>query len=232
MSVALVTGGSRGIGAAIVRALAGDEFRVASVYLGGDAGPADLSIESDVADFDAAEQTVARVVAELGGLDALICCAGITADRASWNMTEAEWDRVLDVNLKGSFNYCRAAGAHFRARSSGTIVNITSINGIRGKFGQANYAASKGGVIALTRTLARELGRYGVNVNAVAPGFVATEMTKDLPSEIVQAARAETVLGRLASVEDVADTVAFLCSPRARHITGQCIRVDGGQHIG
>jgi len=232
MSVALVTGGSRGIGAGIVRALMDQGCTVASVHFGDAPHPdASLNIESNVASYSGAEEAVARVIQTLGDLDSLVCCAGITSDRASWKMTEEQWDSVLDVNLKGCFNYCRAVAPHFRGRGAGRIVNIASINGLRGKFGQANYAASKGGMIALTKTLARELGPKGVTVNAVAPGFIATEMTRDLPEEFVQAARSESLLGKLGAVEDVANLVAFLCSDRAGHITGQCISVDGGQYL-
>lgn len=233
--VALVTGGSRGIGATIARTLRGEGCRVAIVHAGdGERAAqvgADLAIDSDVSRFAEAEETVRRVAADLGRLDVLVCCAGITRDRVSWKMSEEEWDRVLDVNLKGCFHYCRAAAPRFKEQGSGRIVNIASINGLRGKFGQANYAASKGGMIALTKTLAKELGRYGVTANAVAPGMVETEMTKDLPEEFQAEARKEAVLGRIAGAQDVADLVAFLCSDRAASITGECIRVDAGQYI-
>jgi 3-oxoacyl-[acyl-carrier protein] reductase len=146
-------------------------------------------------------------------------------------MTERQWDDVIDVNLKGCFNYTRAVAPVFREQGSGRIVNLSSINGLRGKFGQANYAASKAGVVALGKTAARELGRFNVNVNTVAPGMVMTELTRTLPAEIIARAQGETVLGRLADPEDVADTVVFLCSERARHITGEVIQVDGGQYI-
>ena len=144
-------------------------------------------------------------------------------------MSDAAWNDVIAVNLTGCFAYCRAVAPLFRQQVHGKIVNIASINALRGKMGLTNYAASKAGIIALTRTLARELGNKGVNVNCVAPGFVRTEMTAALPKEIVDKAIAETALGRLAEPEDVARVVTFLCSERARHITGEVIRIDGGQ---
>jgi NAD(P)-dependent dehydrogenase (short-subunit alcohol dehydrogenase family) len=146
-------------------------------------------------------------------------------------MTEEQWDAVLDVNLKGCFAYARAAAALFREQQRGRMVFVSSINGLRGKFAQANYAASKAGMIALAKTLARELGKYGVNVNVVAPGMVRTPLVQGLPADVVQRAADETVLGRIAAPEDVADTVVFLCSVRARHLTGAVVQVDGGQYI-
>jgi 3-oxoacyl-[acyl-carrier protein] reductase len=146
-------------------------------------------------------------------------------------MTEAQWDEVIAVNLKGAYNYNQAAARMFKEQRGGKILNLASINGLRGKFGQANYAASKAGLIALTKTLARELGRYHVNVNVIAPGMVATEMTRSLPPEVVEAARGESALGRLATAEDCADLAAFLCSERARHITGAVLQIDGGQYL-
>jgi 3-oxoacyl-[acyl-carrier protein] reductase len=240
---ALVTGGSRGIGAAIVRALAAEGCDVAFTHLGdgkeaeGVKGEVEgrkrkvFVAESDVASFRESEETVRRSAAALGGLDILVCNAGITADAVVWKMDEAQWDRVLDVNLKGCFHYCRAAAAIFRAQRSGKILNITSINGMRGKFGQSNYAASKGGMIAFTKTLAKELGKSNVNVNALAPGMVLTEMMRALPGEFHLAAEEESVLGRIAKPEEVASVALFLVSEQARHITGEVVRVDGGQYI-
>jgi len=190
-----------------------------------------LVVESDVSDFAAAEAVVSQVVAEFGRLDVLVCNAGITDDAVSWKMDEGQWDRVIAVNLKGCFNYCRAVIPHFRAAQGGRIVNLTSINGLRGKFGQANYAASKGGMVALTKSLAKEVGRFGVTVNAVAPGMVLTEMMRAVPEEVRAAAVAESVTGRVAEPSDIADAVVFLASARARHITGEVLRVDGGQYI-
>jgi 3-oxoacyl-[acyl-carrier protein] reductase len=241
--VALVTGGRRGIGGAVVRALATAGCDVAVVDQANDdamtdtvaaveqAGRRALAVEADVRGFDRAASVVAEVEQTLGRLDVLVCCAGITRDRVVWKLTESEWDDVLDVNLKGCFNYGRAVAPVFRRREWGRIVNIASINGLRGKFGQANYAASKAGVIALSKTLARELGRWSVTVNAVAPGMVMTAMTRDVPEPVVDAAVADTTLGRLATKEDVADVVVFLCSERSGSVTGEVIRVDAGQYI-
>jgi len=238
--VALVTGAARGIGAAIAVGLAREGCDVALVDRGDaaaaaaactDAGRRARSFDADVSDWALAERVVSEARAALGRLDILVCCAGITRDAMSWKMTEADWDAVLAVNLKGYFNYCRAAAAIFKAQASGKMVLIASINGLRGKLGQANYAAAKAGGIALAKTLAKELGRYNVNVNAVAPGVVATEMARTMPPEALEKATAETLLGRAASPGDIADVVAFLCSERARHITGSVLKVDGGQYV-
>ncbi|MGQ0612213.1 MAG: 3-oxoacyl-ACP reductase FabG [Planctomycetaceae bacterium] len=239
--IALVTGGSRGIGAAICRTLARDGFDVALVHHQdatnarsvaqalGAIGRRALAIDADVADTRSAQEVVDRVEKELGALDALVCCAGVTEDAVLWKMSEEAWDRVLDVNLKGCFNYLRAAARPMRARRRGRIVAVASINGLRGKFGQANYAASKAGLLALAKTAARELGPSGITVNAVAPGMVRTAMVQGLPPSFLDQALRESVLGRIGDPEDVAELVAFLCSDRSRHITGECIRVDGGQ---
>ncbi|MEN8007666.1 MAG: SDR family NAD(P)-dependent oxidoreductase [Candidatus Krumholzibacteriota bacterium] len=241
--VALVTGGSRGIGAAVCRELARQGCDVALTYVG-EPGEADetvgaieklgrraLPLEADAADSAATEDAVTRTVAELGGLDMLVCNAGITRDAVVWNMSDKAWDDVLAVNLTGYFTFNRAAARLFKDQRRGRIVNISSINGERGKFGQANYTAAKGGVNALTRTLARELGKFDVTVNAVAPGMVATEMAAGLAPEFRNAAVRESMLGRLADPADIAHVVAFLCSDFSRHVTGQVIRVDGGQYI-
>jgi 3-oxoacyl-[acyl-carrier protein] reductase len=240
---AIVTGGSLGIGAAIARELGRQGASVAINYRRHDAearqvtadieaaGAKGLAIKADVASFDDAQRMVGEVVEKFGGLDILVNNAGINRDAVIWKMTEAQWDEVLTTNLKGYFNYIRAAVPILREQESGKIVNVTSINGLRGKFGQTNYSASKAGIIGLTKALARELGRANINVNAVAPGLIETDMMKDAPETVIDAALAEIVLGRLGQPEEVATVVAFLCSDGARHITGEVVRVDGGQYI-
>jgi 3-oxoacyl-[acyl-carrier protein] reductase len=146
-------------------------------------------------------------------------------------MEESQWDEVIETNLKGYFNYIRAAAPVFKTQNSGKIVAITSINALRGKFGQANYSASKAGIIGLIKSVAKELGKYNVNVNAVAPGLIETDLVKNAPETIREMAQNESVLKRIGSPEDVAHLVTFLCSDKARHITGEVIKVDGGQYI-
>lgn len=240
---ALVTGGRSGIGAAVATTLAREGCDVAVVDLARDepaervlasvedAGRRSLMIEADVRDFEAARGAMAATVEAFGELAILVCCAGISRDAVSWKMTREQWNEVIDVNLTGTFNYNRAAAERFRRGSWGRIVNVASINGLRGKLGLANYSASKGGVIALTRTMAAELGRYGVTANSIAPGMVRTPLTGGLPVDVIADAERETVTGRLGEPKDCADLVAFLCSERARQVTGEVIRIDGGQCI-
>ena len=240
---AIVTGGALGIGAAIARVLAREGCDVAIIDRRDDTeagkvvedvealGVKGLAIQADVSVFSDAEKTVQTAVQEFGRLDIMVCNAGITWDGVIWKMTEKQWDQVIGVNLKGYFNYNKAAALHFKEMRCGKIVNISSINGMRGKFAQANYAASKGGVIAMSKSLAKELGRFNVNVNVVAPGMVLTDMMEALAPEFQASALAETVLGRFATPEDCANLVAFLCSDMSRHVTGEVIKIDGGQYI-
>ena len=240
---AIVTGGSLGIGAAIARELARQGANVAINYRRHDTeakqvvadveamGRKGLAVKADVVSFDDAQRMVEEVAEKFGGLDILVNNAGINRDGVIWKMTEEQWDQVIDVNLKGYFNYIRAAVGIFKEQKSGKVINVTSINGLRGKFGQTNYSASKAGIIGLTKALARELGRSSVNVNAVAPGLIETDMMKDAPEKVIEAALAEIVLGRMGKPEEVASVVVFLCSEAARHITGEVIQVDGGQYI-
>jgi len=240
---AIVTGGSLGIGTAIATRLASLGANVAINYRKHDAeakavaaeceklGVKGLAVKADVSSFDDAQKMVSQVCEQLGGLHILVCNAGINWDGVSWKMTEEQWDKVIEVNLKGYFNYCRAAIPVFREQAYGKIVNVTSINGIRGKFGQSNYAASKGGIIGFTKTLARELGGRNINVNAIAPGLIETEMVSQMPEEAKQKSLQEIVMARLGQPEEVANVVAFFCSDASRHVTGQVLNVDGGQLI-
>jgi 3-oxoacyl-[acyl-carrier protein] reductase len=241
--VAIVTGGTRGIGRAIALDLAASGADVALNYRKSASLAAELAdtirgmgrralaVQADVSSFDDAQATVQAVLDDFGRLDILVNNAGMNWDGVVWKMTEEQWDRVIEVDLKGTFNYTRAITPAFRGQGSGKIVNITSINGLRGKFGQTNYSAAKAGVIGFTKACARDLGRYSINVNAVAPGLIETEMVKEAPEKVREIALAEIVLGRLGLPEEVAYVVTFLCTEKARHITGQVIQVDGGQYI-
>ncbi|MHC4945539.1 MAG: SDR family NAD(P)-dependent oxidoreductase [Planctomycetota bacterium] len=240
---AIITGGSMGIGTAIALVLAREGCNVAINYRRHDTeakevvkeveamGRKGLAIKADVSSYEDAQNMVKTVVDEFGSLDVMVCNAGINWDGVIWKMSEEQWDTVINVNLKGYFNYNKAAAQVFKDQKGGKIVNVSSINGLRGKFGQANYSASKGGEIALSKALAKELGKFNVNVNVVAPGMVMTEMARKIPPEFLNLAVDETVLGRIATPEDCAEVVAFLCSDRARHVTGEVIKIDGGQYI-
>lgn len=240
---AIVTGGSLGIGTAIALKLAEYGANVAINYRKHKdeaeevvkkiqaMGRKGLVVQADISNFEEAQKMVDKVRSEFDGIDILVNNAGINWDGVIWKMTEEQWDKVIDVNLKGYFNYIRAVSPIFREQKSGKIVNVTSINGIRGKFGQSNYSASKAGIIGLTKTVARELGKYGINVNAIAPGAIETDMIREAPENVRQMAIDEIVLKRIGQPEEVSNVVAFLCSELARHITGEVIKVDGGQYI-
>jgi NAD(P)-dependent dehydrogenase (short-subunit alcohol dehydrogenase family) len=238
---AIVTGGAGGIGLAVARelALAGADIGLvdrsapptSAVAPIESAGRRVRFVEADVRSFDDADRAVREVESSLGPCDVLVACAGISRDGASWRMSEKDWRDVIDVNLTGAFTFVRAVTPGMRARGRGRIVLVSSINGLRGKFGLANYAASKAALIGLTKTLARELGPKGITVNAVAPGFIRTPMTAALPAEVVETARRESALGRLGDPADVASVISFLCSEGAAYVTGEVIKVDGGQYI-
>ncbi|MBI2532736.1 MAG: 3-oxoacyl-ACP reductase FabG [Deltaproteobacteria bacterium] len=240
---AIVTGGSLGIGAAIAIELGREGVNVAVNYRRHDTeakqvvaeieklGSKGLAVKADVSSYNDAIKMVQQVQEQFGRLDILVCNAGITWDGVIWKMSEEQWDTVIGVNLKGYFNYNKAAAVVFKDQKYGKIVNVSSINGLRGKFAQANYSASKGGEIAMSKSLARDLGAFNVNVNVVAPGMVLTDMMDNLAPEFKNKALAETVVGRFATPEDCAHLVAFLCSDLSRHITGEVIKIDGGQYI-
>ena len=229
--VAIVTGGARGIGAAIAHALATAGARV-HVFDAIDCAEVFEGITPhfvDLRDGAAVQSAVEAVIAQEGAVQLLVNNAGITRDAPLWKLAEEDWQAVLDVNLSGAFRVLTALTPHLREARHGRIVQIASINGLRGKFGQANYSASKAGLIALTRTAALELGRRGITINAVAPGLIDTEMTANLPPEIRAKALDESALGQAGTPADITAAVLFLLSEEARHITGTVLPVDGGQ---
>jgi 3-oxoacyl-[acyl-carrier protein] reductase len=240
---ALVTGGSSGIGRCVAETLARDGCDVGIFYLGeADEGRPVTEViegqgrrawqrEGDVSDPVQARDAVDGFVGDLGGIEILVNNAGIFRDQVIWKMTDEQWQQVIDVDLTGVFNCARAAAPVMRATGGGAMVNVSSVIGLRGRFGQTNYAAAKAGVIGLTKSLARELARYDVTVNAVAPGPIDTPILDAMSPEAREQLVSEILLGRIGRVEDVAELVAFLCSGRARFITGEVIRVDGGHHI-
>ncbi|MDQ3388627.1 MAG: 3-oxoacyl-ACP reductase FabG [Gemmatimonadota bacterium] len=235
--VAVVTGGSRGIGFAIARELAEAGARVAVVARDGaraESAATELPGEGhrgypcDVAVSEAVGTLVKRVEEEMGAVDVLVNNAGVTRDNLLMRLKDEDWDAVLDTNLRGAFNTIRAASRGMMKRRSGRIVNVSSVVGITGNKGQANYAASKAGLIGLTKSVAKELASRGVLVNAVAPGYIETDMTSELPESARAALRSQIALERLGTPEDIAPVVRFLAGPGARYITGQVLVVDGG----
>lgn len=238
--VALVTGGARGIGAAIALKLAADGAAVAVNYAGSaaaaqdvvdritEAGGRAVAIQADVSDPGAATGLVEITLAELGGVHVVVNNAGITRDGLLVRMSDADWSAVIDTNLTGVFNVTRAASKHLMKQRSGSIVNIASVIGLIGNAGQVNYAAAKAGIIGLTKAVARELAPRGVRANAIAPGFIETDMTAALPDAVRAASLGQIALGRFGAAADVANAVSFLASDDAGYITGQTIAVDGG----
>jgi 3-oxoacyl-[acyl-carrier protein] reductase len=236
----LVTGGTRGIGRAIVEAFAEAEARVAFTYRSSteeaDAltdqleadGVEAMALQGDVANPEAAEEAVAAVTDAWETLDVLVNNAGITRDGLMLRLQEDDWDSVLDVNLKGVYNFAKAAYRPMMRQRDGCIISISSVVGVMGNPGQANYAASKAGIIGFSKSLAKELSSRNVRVNVVAPGYVATDMTEEMGEEAQQAMLDAVPLGRPATPEDVADSVLFLASPSADYITGHVLHVDGG----
>jgi 3-oxoacyl-[acyl-carrier protein] reductase len=242
---AIVSGGSQGIGAAIASEFGRQGANVCLLYRKHEEtaqnlaaeiqklGSKAIAVKCDISSFDEARKVVETTVEQFGGVDILVNNAGMNWDGVSWKMSEEQWDRVIEVNLKGYFNFTRHVAPLLKTQKSGKIINVTSINGLRGKFGQSNYSASKAGIIGYTKAIAKELGAFGVNVNAVAPGLIETAMLKESEArdKIIDLAMAEIVLKRVGTPEDVANVVVFLASDMARHVTGEVIKVDGGQYI-
>lgn len=241
--VALVTGASRGIGREIALTLASQGAFVVVNYNGSEARAREVveaiekmgqkaeAYQCSVSDFEACQEMIQHIVKEYGHLDILVNNAGITRDNLIMKMKEEDFDAVIDTNLKGTFNTIRHSARQMLKQRSGKIINISSVSGVLGNPGQANYAASKAGVIGLTKTMARELASRGITVNAIAPGFIETEMTEVLGEDVKKAACAQIPLGKFGKTKDIAETAAFLASDKADYITGQVISVDGGMNM-
>lgn len=237
---AIVTGGARGIGRAIARRFAEEGANVAFTYLTSAEAAAELekeltelgveakSIKADAASFEAAEDVVANVLNEWGSVDILVNNAGITRDNLLIRMSEDDWDAVISTNLKGAFNLCKAVYRPMMKQRGGKVVNISSVVGTAGNAGQTNYAASKAGLVGFSKSLARELASRGVCVNVLAPGYVATDMTEDLPAAARESILNSVPLGRIAEPREIADAAVFLASAESDYITGHVLHVNGG----
>ncbi len=236
--VALVTGGTRGIGASISRALQKAGRTVVASYVGNDAKAQSFSQETgikvtrfDVSDFEACRTAVDGINADLGPVEVLVNNAGITRDGVLQKMDRDMWDAVIDTNLGSCYNLCKLTFEHMRSIKFGRIVNIGSINGQAGQYGQVNYAAAKSGIHGFTKALAQEGARFGITVNAIAPGYVDTEMVRAVPPDVLQKIIARIPAGRLGSPEDIARGVLFLTADESDFVTGSTLSINGGQHM-
>jgi len=236
--VALVTGGTRGIGAAISKALKAQGRTVIANYAGNDEAAQAFGRETgikivkfDVSDFEAAKAAIEQIVAEFGPIEILVNNAGITRDGTLARMTRDMWDAVIGTNLGSCYNLCKLTFEGMRAQKFGRVVNVGSINGQAGQYGQVNYAAAKSGIHGFTKALAQEGARYGITVNAIAPGYVDTDMVRAVPAEVLQKIVARIPVGRLGHAEDIARGVAFLTADKADFITGSTLSINGGQHM-
>jgi acetoacetyl-CoA reductase len=236
--VAIVTGGTRGIGEAISIALDGLGMKVAATYAGNDQRAAEFTERTgipaykwDVADHEACQQGVRQVEADLGPVDVLVNNAGITRDSTMKRMDQQKWQEVIDTNLGGCFNMAKAVFEGMTARGYGRIVNIGSINGQAGQYGQVNYAAAKSGIHGFTKALAQEGARAGVTVNAIAPGYIDTDMVAAVPEDVLGKIVARIPVGRLGRAEEIARGVAFLVDENAGFVTGSTLSINGGQHM-
>jgi 3-oxoacyl-[acyl-carrier protein] reductase len=237
--VAIITGAGRGIGEATAIKFAKEGAKVVvadvnnedinqTVQTITEAGGKAIGMVVDVTNVGQVEKMVADTVEHFGSVDIVVNNAGITADAQLIKMEEAQWDRVIDVNLKGVFNVAQAAAKHMKEQKSGVILNASSVVGLYGNFGQTNYAATKWGVIGMTKTWAKELGRFGIRVNAVAPGFIMTPMVEKMPEKVIEMMKGKSPLGMLGQPEDIANAYTFLASDEARYVTGTVLSVDGG----
>ncbi|NDV02483.1 acetoacetyl-CoA reductase [Pseudoroseicyclus tamaricis] len=237
--IALVTGGTRGIGAAVARALASEGYRAAATYAGNEAKARAFTEETgirtyrwDVSDYEACKAGIAQVEEDLGPVDVLVNNAGITRDAPFHRMTPEQWREVIDTNLTGLFNMTHVVWPGMRARKFGRVINISSINGQKGQFAQANYAAAKAGDIGFTKALSQEGARAGITVNAICPGYINTEMMSTIPEKVMaEQILPQIPLGRLGEAEEIARCVLFLASESAGFITGSTLTANGGQYL-
>ncbi|MBV9251296.1 MAG: acetoacetyl-CoA reductase [Acetobacteraceae bacterium] len=236
--VALVTGGTRGIGAAISKALKAQGRTVIATYAGNDAAAKGFQEETgirvykfDVSSFEACKKAVEQIASEIGAIEILVNNAGITRDGTLGRMARDAWDAVIDTNLGSCYNMCKLTFDAMREKKFGRIVNVGSVNGQAGQYGQVNYAAAKSGIHGFTKALAQEGARYGITVNAIAPGYVDTDMVRAVPADVLQKIIGRIPVGRLGHAEDIARGVAFLTADDADFITGSTLSINGGQHM-